>query len=78
MVIVGANTESRWELIAKESFATDSDPVLQALQNGKKFTTLASPDQSELAWCPNSLMQIDLKIQFFCKVVQSLVRISMM
>ena len=45
---MGANTGSRWELIAKESFATDSDPVLQALQHGKKFTTLAIRDSSEL------------------------------
>ena len=47
-IIVGANTGSRWELIAKESFATDSDPVLQALPHGKKFTTLAIRDSSEL------------------------------
>ena len=58
-LVVGAITRSRWELIAKESFATDSDPVLQALQHGKKFTTLAIRDSSELIRRRFSNMLID-------------------
>ena len=56
---MGANAESRWELIAKESFATDSDPVLQALQHEKKFTTLAIRDSSELKRRCFPIMLID-------------------